>query len=220
MEKGEASRRMSARDQLPMMTDTYNEPIFASAHAALVFAFNFCTEQYAPSVMAKLIRGGPVGSGKGLVGMDGAGQAGMILAEVQSLGMRTIDGWPNEGFVAELAPHFLAARFAPHTTPCGCRAPCCTGHRPAAAFMTGINWITDAAREQLDGHQLNYALRRGLVLRFFGERENMSELATRAGVSRDMASQHNAKLLPWLKHEEGRAMHAAIVRLKEKGFVE
>lgn len=187
------------------MTDL-DEQIFSSAHSALLFAFGYNPEQYAPSILAKMIRGGVVGSGKGLVGMDGAGQAGMVLAEIHDLG--------------EAAEHFLAARFAPHYTDCSCRNPCCTGYRPSRTFREGIDWITEAAIGQLEDHQVNFRLRKGLVLRFFGERENMTDLSRFAGVSRDMASQHNAKLLPWLKHEEGKAMHAAIARLKERGFVQ
>jgi hypothetical protein len=186
----------------------YEEPIFPSAHAALAFAFGYSPDQYAPSVMAKLIQGGVLGNGKGLVGMDGAGQAGMILAEVHELG--------------PAAENFLAARFAPHTVDCPCRRACCTGRKPALAFVDGIYWIAHESIQALSEEsrtRTNYRLRRGLVLRFFGERENMSELAKFAGVSRDTASQRNAELLPWLKHNEGAAMHAAIVRLKEVGMV-
>jgi hypothetical protein len=191
------------------------DPLFASAHAALTFAFNYAPEQYAPSTMANLIKGGTLGSGKGLVGMDGAGQAGMILCEVARLGDRR----DEKAFTGESHPYFLAARFAPHNMPCSCRNPCCVGYKPTNAFTEAMFWITHAAVEQLHDTSVNYRLRRGLVLRFYGERQNMSELAKFAGVHRDSASQHNAKLLPWLRQEDGAAMHAAIYRLKEIGMV-
>lgn len=59
------------------------EPLFLSAHEALIFAFNYADQQYAQSPMARIYREG--GSGRGLVGVDGAGEAGMIMAEVMRL---------------------------------------------------------------------------------------------------------------------------------------
>jgi hypothetical protein len=201
-----------------LITEITHEPIFASAHSALTFAYNFAPEQYAPSMMAKSIQSGarPPPSrfrdarGGSLVGMDGAAQAGMILAEVDNVG----------ALVGESAVYFLAARYAPHHVPCACRYPCCVGYRPARAFAEAVLWITHAAIDELEGHGVNYRLRRGLVLRFFGERENMSELAKFASVSRDMASQHNARLLPWFKQHEGAATHAIAEALKAAGITE
>ncbi len=60
---------------------------FSSVYGALTFAFNFSADQYAQSPMSKLVKGnGNLGSGKGLIGVDGAAQAGMIMREVCSLG--------------------------------------------------------------------------------------------------------------------------------------
>ena len=61
-----------------------DEPLFESTRNAIKFAFGYSTEQYGESVLGKLQRR-DAGSGKGLVGMDGAGQAGMVLAEVWRL---------------------------------------------------------------------------------------------------------------------------------------
>lgn len=58
-------------------------PLFASTFEALIFAFNYADQQYARSPMAQLYR--TPGSGRGLVGVDGAGEAGMIMAEVMRL---------------------------------------------------------------------------------------------------------------------------------------
>jgi hypothetical protein len=58
--------------------------LFQNSHEALLFAFNFSTAQYGVSEMARLA--GPMASsGKGLVGVDGAGQAGMIMRKVDAL---------------------------------------------------------------------------------------------------------------------------------------
>lgn len=59
------------------------EALFASYQEALIFAFNYCDQQYAKSLMARLYA--KIGSGKGLSGIDGAGEAGMIMADVMRL---------------------------------------------------------------------------------------------------------------------------------------
>lgn len=57
------------------------EPLFRSTHDALVFAFNH-GQQSPRTPMTSLMRTAQMGTGKGLSGLDGAAQAGMILAEV------------------------------------------------------------------------------------------------------------------------------------------
>lgn len=192
-------------DALRSAPERSPEPVFASAHGALTFAYNFAPEQYAPSTLGRLM-GGIIGTGKGLVGMDGAGQAGMILREVEALGPMT--------------SHFLAARFSPHSIPCACRAPCCAGQRHALAWDHAVDFISEQALVRLAGYTMNFRLRRGLVCRFFGEHVNMSELAKYASMDRDAATRHNAVLLPWLKHEDGIAIHAAVMALKTAGICE
>lgn len=61
-----------------------NEPLFDSAYDALAFAYRFNAQQYAMTPMAKLMRW-QIGSGKGLVGIDGAAQAGIILGLIDHL---------------------------------------------------------------------------------------------------------------------------------------
>ena len=79
-----------------------NDAIFDSTRSALVFAFGFRTQQYGETPLAKLQRH-RLGSGRGLVGMDGAGQAGMVLAQIDRLG-------PTDRAV-------IIARFAPRFEP-------------------------------------------------------------------------------------------------------
>ena len=61
------------------MTD---EPLFNSTHVALTFAFEYAGQQSPRTPMTSLMRTENIGSGKGLSGLDGAAQAGFILAEV------------------------------------------------------------------------------------------------------------------------------------------
>lgn len=62
------------------------EPLFRSTHEALKFAFGYMDHQ-SPStpLMQMIVSSGdrlPIGNDKGLIGLDAAAQAGMILAEV------------------------------------------------------------------------------------------------------------------------------------------
>lgn len=59
-----------------------DEPLFKSTHDALTFAFNYAGQQSPRTPMTSLFKTSVLGSGKGLSGLDGAAQAGMILAEV------------------------------------------------------------------------------------------------------------------------------------------
>lgn len=59
-----------------------NGPLFKSTHDALVFAFSYAGQQSPKTPMTSLMRTAQIGSGKGLSGLDGAAQAGFILAEV------------------------------------------------------------------------------------------------------------------------------------------
>jgi len=54
-----------------------HEPLFSSAHAAIVYALNYSHQQYDRPLMNRLA-GGPAPIGKGLSGINGAAQAGMI----------------------------------------------------------------------------------------------------------------------------------------------
>lgn len=174
--------------------------LFHSPHAALVFAFNFSGQQYAPSALAKQM-GGEIGSGKGLVGVDGAGQAGMILREIDGLG--------------EPAKHFIAARYAPHVTVC----PACEQKtRLVETWAEATAWIAERAQTVLKGRTANYHLRIGIVRRFFGERITMSDLAEKAGVKRDTASEHNSIVMEWMKREQDKALNAAETALKQAGL--
>ena len=61
-----------------------DEILFDSMHDALMFAFRYNCQQFTPSIIARMMKG-PIASGKGLGGLDGAAQAGMILAMVENL---------------------------------------------------------------------------------------------------------------------------------------
>lgn len=58
------------------------DPLFESTHDALVYAFQYANQQSPRTPMTSLMRSVQTGTGKGLSGVDGAAQAGFILAEV------------------------------------------------------------------------------------------------------------------------------------------
>ena len=158
-------------------------PLFESAHGALVFAFNFSGQCYDRPMMNRLASPA-VGSGKGLVGLDGAAQAGMIRAEVQTLG--------------RLAEAIIIARIAPRSVPCHCRSACCAGHRPNKEWTDAISVLADYVRTTaLAGCTSNGMLRREYVVRHFtrkDDRISLEALAEKHDIHRDTASAHAAKV--------------------------
>ncbi|MBN9402232.1 MAG: hypothetical protein J0I30_05380, partial [Burkholderiales bacterium] len=78
--------------------------------------------------------------------------------------------------------------------------PCCNHPRARDEWMASIRVISDAAvASALPGHLTARALRDGLVARYFGQKIHLQELAARAGVNRDTASNHNGMIVNWLR---------------------
>ncbi|MDY0036707.1 MAG: hypothetical protein RBS05_12430 [Zoogloea oleivorans] len=61
------------------------DPLFRCLSDALRFAYLYSAQQYAQTPMSRLIGTSGLGTGCGLVGLDGAAQAGMIRATVDRL---------------------------------------------------------------------------------------------------------------------------------------
>lgn len=165
-----------------------DEPLFSSAHAALTFAHHFVCQHYDPPAMVKMMRGPAIGSGKGLSGLDGAAQAGMVLAQMDSL--------------PKLHHAILVARTAPPTVPCSCGARCCAKKRPNDEWERAIGYITQEAVGVLSGCLSHYRLRRAIVERCLGGKDAISKIAEECGVNRDTASNHNARILRWLRGDK------------------
>lgn len=181
--------------------------MFQSAHAALTFAFNFSGQSYDRPMMNRL--GAPAqGSGKGLVGLDGAGQAGMIRAEVQSLG--------------RLAEAILIARIAPRTTPCSCRSVCCSGHKPNREWTSAIAVLADHIRVSVfAGCVVNGLMRREYLVRYFARKEDrvgIEDLAEKHDVARNTVSAHNAKVFAYLGGTQARKDKPASIGMEQAAF--
>ena len=60
-------------------------PLFRSGHDACRFAYAFSSQQYQMTVMARMMKGSGIGSGRGLHGLDGAAIAGTVKRHVEEL---------------------------------------------------------------------------------------------------------------------------------------
>ena len=185
---------------------TEHDAIFDSTHAAMMFAFRFSGQQYDPPAMSKMMQGPGTGSGKGLFGMDGTGQAGMIQAEVRELG--------------PIKAAILAARFCLRTEPCDCRRSCCIGYKISKVWAESVSTVTAGALAvPLSGCVNNGRLRQGLVERYFGECRKLKDLADYCNVDSDTAATHSAKINKSLEKLESAAFYEVDQRLKKAGIV-
>ncbi|NML34530.1 hypothetical protein [Paraburkholderia antibiotica] len=152
------------------------EPIFRSTDGALRYAFSFSTEQYGRSAMAGMFA--PPGTGRGLSGMDGAGQAGMVRAELERL-------TPAQRAV-------LVVRYAPELLPCSCRRRCCSGQYVNDEFGRALKALAEVYTAPLfAGHLSNVRLRavliRAAILR---EKPDYTALGKQFGVDRNTVAKH------------------------------
>jgi len=157
------------------------EPLFKTSQAALTFAYNATHAVQTRPAMSKMADKSASSSGKGLIGVDAAAQAGMILEPIKSL--------------SRLDKAILLARFAPRGSAC----PCCGGAVPNLIWLGAIREISDAAVTQaLTGHITMRVLRDGLVMRYFGEKVHLQKLAKQAEVAPNTVTAQNSQIVQWL----------------------
>jgi hypothetical protein len=196
------------------------EILFKTANGALVFAFNFSSQAYDRPTMNRMAAPS-LGNGKGLVGLDGAAQAGFVLAEVKAMG--------------KFAEAILIARLAPRSTNCECRASCCSGRKPNRVWTDAIAFLADHVRTTaLAGCVANGMMRREYVVRYFAkrdERTSLEELADKHDIARQTVSAHASKVVLYFGGSQARkdkpatpgfesiAFNAIEDRLREIGMV-
>jgi hypothetical protein len=190
------------------MNAVYEEPLFTSTHAALTFCLNFVEQQYERPMMNKLASP-VVGGGKGLAGLDGAAQAGMIRSNLRRLTR-----------VEECA---LIARCAPPTLPCHCGHVCCGGEKPHREWTDAIGELArDLKRSVFDDREVNIMLRRAYVLRYFTrkkDREAIETVAARFDIVRNTFSAHYSRVKVYLQKIEDRGFDVLDERFRETGVV-
>jgi len=181
------------------------DTLFRTARGALLFATNYSHGQTKKPFLAKMVGGGK--PGRGLGGLDGAGQAGMILAAMSRL--------PKE------QQALLIARFTTPTTPCSCRSPCCRGFRYEPDWEDAVAFLVEhIGIRGLTGTVSHYRLRRALVLRYLGQGESFVEVAKQCHVNRDTASARYKKVKEYLGDQEKRAYWELEGHLKDGGVIE
>lgn len=100
------------------------DPLFKSTHEALIFAFRHAGQQSPKTPMTYLMKTEQLGSGKGLSGLDGAAQAGFILAEVCRL--------PDDQH------NIIVARYGHVLHEC----PCCEQETPSDEWRAAIDALS------------------------------------------------------------------------------
>ncbi|ADG20378.1 conserved hypothetical protein [Paraburkholderia atlantica] len=152
------------------------EAVFNDAVHALRYAYSFNSQQYGKSLMARMY--GPPGSGRGLSGIDGAGQAGFVLAEIEKIPL--------------VQQAVLFVRYAPTSFPCSCGADCCSRQRPNKAWQAVVDWIAEHhVAALLPGCVRNVRLHRQLVRETLtGERSEYAALGKQYGVHAQTVAKH------------------------------
>lgn len=181
-----------------------SEPLFLSTHNALLFAHNYNHCQTAPTLLAKLCSK-HLRKGKGLAGLDGAAQAGLILGGIRDIG------------AAEAA--VMMGRYAPHSRPCDCRSSCCSGTIVNTDWSDANAYLASMVAHEMDGRKQLVMLWQSLIAKHFGFRWRIKELAEWAGVDRDTVADHQSIIRPWLERLEDRAFRAVDRRLHMGGLV-
>jgi hypothetical protein len=191
-----------------------DEPLFKSAHAAVTFAVNYSsTDHVERSPASKAADDHKGGGGKGLIGVDGAAQAGMILSNVRAIG--------------DLYEACIIARVAKKRLVCSCGALCCSRSKPNLLWMDAINNVAMVAKSHLENMRVdgkrgvadNPALRRAIVAKYFGEQVRIKELAKACEVSDVTVSVHIGKIHKLLKRAEHEAWELLEERLRALGVV-
>lgn len=182
-----------------------DDPLFGSENGALKFAFNFVHGAIKVGTLGSLVGGAKVG--RGLAGLDGAGQAGLIRAEL--------------GKMPPVRRAILTARYALPSVPCKCQAPCCRGYRENPEWSGAVDEIAEyVLRQGATGTISHFRFRRALVSRYFGVRVSFVDMAAQCGVNRDTASDQHKNVSELLKKEERLARYEVEGLFKAAGLVE
>jgi hypothetical protein len=170
------------------MEAVQHDGIFKSAHEAVIFACNYTAQQYAMSPMAKLLQRGGNGSGRGLVGLDGAAQSGMVLAELQHI-----------DYMHMLV---LVARSAPRKERCECSHACCSGWKANPIYRDAVSQLTDLVVPALAGAFSLRRFRLAVIEKYFGEKIKIKDVAADLGIPPRTAERHASLIKTHLKEAE------------------
>jgi|GEM_PF-448636 len=189
------SRQQKARTELESLfgdnVTAYQEPLFAHAHGAVVFALNYNHQQYDRPLINQLA-GKTVPAGKGLSGLDGAAQAGMI---------RSILGQLSDHECALVLAYCTPKRLPVSGGPgdkivIENKAVRITRWSVNPEYQAAIHEVANSfeIRQLASSNHISIrAVRLACVARCFGDRIHLGEVAERAKLSyRTIKRQHQA----------------------------
>lgn len=214
------------------MSAVIEAPLFDSAENALRFALNFHLAQARPQ-MNKMMADGkvqrikladgttvtfvaPVKPSVTLLrGLDGAGQAGLILGALATL-------TPERQLV-------LIAQCLKPAFPCSCRSACCSGWKANFDWERSISGLcehlkADAPLSHITGKRglsMDPGLRRVLVETFFQPRRKRTatELAAKFGLSDKTVITHSRPVVTYLERVLGEAWGDFGSLMDDRGWV-
>lgn len=170
--------------------------LFRSGHEACRFAYAYSSQQYAMTAMAKMMRGPACGSGRGLIGLEGAAVAGTVKRHVESL--------PHP------APAIIGARYEID--------------RLQAIFHTAI--LVDFVIPALGTGGHHRHLVRALICRYFripdadGKPVRLAALADRFGMSADTITRRWKATRDRLRGADSKAGREIDDRLQSVGLID
>lgn len=141
--------------------------LFKTPDDALVFAFRFSDQQYAISPMAKNLRRTVVGNGRGLVALDGAGQAGFVFNNVRLLN--------------PIEQACIVCRYSERFAPCECNKLCCSGESILEEYKNAILFLdNEVALPSLTG--FSHRIMRHTIIRHYFEKRDRSRKGKNASI--------------------------------------
>lgn len=171
-------------------------PLFERSKSAVFFALNHTRSIYAQPLMTKAANAlaaaesGAKSSRRRdeLIGLDGAGQAGLIYIHLENL--------PPFQRLA------LVARVSKHSFPCACRSACCMGVRPNPEWVDAIKKLNDYVRNEMDRQQaksrkkiiINPQLRRMLIEKHYGRKYPNADLSEQFQLSENTITTYSSKV--------------------------
>lgn len=187
------------------MTDLSTPPaLFRSTHDALRFAFKCDYELIGRSLMSRMADG-PTRTGRGLGGLDGAAQAGMIAAAI--------------GELPPLQRALLEGRFCPKTFPCECGLRCCRRWYYNPRYKHAFELVTELVGTVVPLTRPYYRLREGVIQKHFGETIRVVQIGEEYGIADSTVSKYSKLILDVVRPQDKAAMRAASDVLQAAGIV-
>jgi len=154
--------------------------LFRTPADAILFALRSTSQQYPQSGMAQLMKRSGTASGKGLVALDAAGQAGMVLARLERMD--------------PLARACIVARYSARTEDC----PCCGGPKALDEYKAAIVLLADWSLQFISSAMSVRRIRYAIVQDYFERKRSIGATAEEIGVPRRTAYDQQAKIRPHL----------------------